>query len=796
MAMSGSVQRIPGYCALCISSCGCVSVIEEGRLTKVEPDPSHPTGKALCAKGRAAPELVHHADRLLYPLRRTSPKGDPEPRWERISWDEALAMTARELKRLAEENGGESVAFSIATTAGTSMQDGYPWVERLRQAFGCPNVVASMELCNFTRDFLYAHTFGCGMPMADLEHTGCVVLWGHNASSTWLPHATRVAAAKARGAKLVVVDPRRVGFAAKADQWLRVRPGSDGALALGIAGVMIGEGLFDREFVRDWSNGPFLVREDNGQLLSGADLDESGNSAARVAWDKAAGAPVLYDSASGGYERTGTDLALGGIIEAPGRDGAIQCRPAFDLYAEICRRYSPERVEELTWIPAAQVRETARLMAISGAVSIYTWAGVEQHSNSGQNSRTIALLYALTGSFDAKGGNVLFNKVPTNDVTGSALMPEKQKQKTIGLEQRPLGPEAINGWVTTDALYGAILEKKPYAVKGLVSFGCNFLMSHSDGARGAKALDALEFMVHADMFMSPTAERADIVLPVNTPWERDGIRTNFTVSQEAAGHVQLRAAMVESRGESRSDAWIAFALAEQLGYAELFWNGDIDAGYRDMLKPSGIELDDLRGNPGGINLTLQTNYRKYAGSDGDAALGFNTPSKKVEIYSETLMRHGYDALPDFVEPGMGVTDKAAVADQFPLILTSAKSPQYLGSQGRAIPTLRRIEPEPRIEIHPETAAARGIRDGDRVALLTPHGRLLVSAKFSPNLHPDVVVAVHGWWQESRVLSLAGYDPLGGEGANLNAAFANETIDPIGGAAPHKCYACQVKVLGR
>ena len=386
---------------------------------------------------------------------------------------------------------------------------------------------------------------------------------------------------------------------------------------------------------------------------------------------------------------------------------------------------------------------------------------------------------------------MLFTKVPTNDVTGSALMPEKQKQKTLGLEQRPLGPEAINGWITTDTLYGVILEKKPYAVKGLVSFGCNFLMSHSDGARGAKALDALEFMVHADMFMSPTAERADIVLPVNTPWEREGMRTNSMVSQEAAGHVQLRAAMVETRGESRSDAWITFALAERLGYAELFWNSDIDAGYRDMLKPSGIELDDLRSNPGGINVTLQTNYRKYAGSDGDAAPGFNTPSKKVEIYSETLMRHGYDALPDYVEPGMGVADKTAIVDQFPLILTSAKSPQYLGSQGRAIAALRRIEPEPRIEIHPETAVARGIQDGDRVALLTPHGRLLISAKFSPSLHPNVVVAVHGWWQESRVLSLAGYDPLSGEGANLNAAFANETIDPIGGAAPHKCYACQV-----
>ena len=769
-------------------------MVQNERLIAVEPDPSHPTGKALCAKGRAAPEYVYNEDRILFPVKRTRPKGDADPGWLRIGWDEALGTTAKAIKRLADEGGPESVAFNIATVAGTSMQDGYRWIARLRQAFGTPNVVASTELCNFTKDYIYPHTFGASLPMADLEHTGCVVLWGHNPSSTWLPHGTRVADARARGAKLVVVDPRRVGFASKADQWLRVRPGSDGALALGIAGVMIDEGMFDEAFVRDWTNGPFLVRQDTGGFLTGADLSGAGDSTTRVAWDQASGSPLLYDTVTGRYARAGADLALTGHVEVPGPQGAIPCRPAFELYRDLCRRYPPERVEELAWVPAQQVRETARLMGTSGPVSVYTWAGIEQHSNSSQNSRAIALLYALTGSFDAKGGNVLFDKVPINDVTGSEMMSEKQKQKTLGLDVRPLGPESINDGITTDALYTAILEREPYAVKGLVSFGSNILMSHADGARGAKALDELDFMVHADIFMSPTAQHADIVLPVNTPWEREGLRTNFLVSQKAAGLVQMRAAAVESRGESRSDAWIAFALAKKMGYSKLFWDGDIDAGYREVLKPNGVELEKLRENPSGINVPLQTRYRKYAGKGGDAAPGFGTPSKKVEIYSETLMRHGYDALPDFVEPAMGVADKSVLAEKFPLILTSAKSPQYLGSQGRAISALRRIEPEPRVEIHPSTAEARGIQNGEWVVLLTPHGRVRVKAKFSPNLHANVVVATHGWWQESRALSLPGYDVTSAVGANLNAVFANETIEPMGGAVPHKSYACQIAPL--
>ncbi len=796
MEADQATQRIASYCAMCWSSCGCIAVVKNDRLVAVEPDPSHPTGRALCAKGLAAPEYVYSGDRHFFPVKRTRPKGDPDPGWLRISWDEALDTTAKALKRLADKFGSESVAFNITTIAGTSMQDGYPWVERLRQAFGSPNVVASIELCNFTKDFVYPHTFGVSMPMPDLEHTGCVVLWGHNPSSTWLPHATRVADAKARGAKLVVVDPRRVGFAAKADQWLRVRPGSDGALALGLAGVMIDEGWFDRAFVRDWTNGPLLVRQDTGRFLNGADLSSAGDSAKRVAWDRARGAPVLYDPATGIYECAGADLALSGHFEVPGPRGAIHCRPAFDLYHELCRRYPPERVEEITWIPARQVRETARLMGSSGPVSCYTWAGVEQHTNASQNSRAIALLYALTGSFDARGGNVLYEMVPINDVTGAGLMSEEQRQKTLGLDERPLGPESVNGWVLTDALYDAILERKPYAVKGLVSFGSNILMSHSDSARGAKALDALDFMVHADIFMTPTAAHADIVLPVNTPWEREGLRTDFMVSQEAAGYVQMRPAAVDSRGESRSDAWIAFALAKRLGFGKLFWDGDIDAGYRELLAPSGVELGDLRKKPGGVTVPLQTRYRKYAGNGREDAPGFNTPSRKVEIYSETFLGHGYAPLPDYVEPALGPVARPDLAADFPLILISAKSPQYLGSQGRAISALRRIEPEPRVGLHPDAAAARGIKDGEWVGLVTPHGRIRAKARFSADLHPKVITATHGWWQANRALSLPGYDTSSEDGANLNAVIANDAIDPIGGAAPHKSYPCQIVRLGR
>ena len=228
---------------------------------------------------------------------------------------------------------------------------------------------------------------------------------------------------------------------------------------------------------------------------------------------------------------------------------------------------------------------------------------------------------------------MIFERVPTESIFGREFMPEEMLDRSVGREERSLGPEAIFGWITSDALYKAVLDRKPYGVDAYVSFGLNVLVSHADGERGARALDALEFMVHADLFMTPTATHADIFLPVNTPWEREGLRTDFMVDQRASNFVQFRRQVIESRGESKSDAWIAFELAKRLGLAEEFWDGDIDAGYRAMLAPSGIELDELRQKPHGIEVPQETKYRKYAGDGSGPAPGFATPSRRIELYS-------------------------------------------------------------------------------------------------------------------------------------------------------------------
>ena len=205
LAEKQSVKRMQGYCAMCVSRCGSVAVIENGRFVALEPDPSHPTGKALCAKGRAAPELVYHQDRLLYPMKRTRPKGDPDPGWQRISWDEALDITAQQLTKIAKEHGPESVVFSVASPSTSASDDSVIWIQRLMNAYGTPNLCASMELCGWGRYFATTYTFGASVPgnyMPDLEHAGCILFWGYNPNLARISHATATMTALKRGARL------------------------------------------------------------------------------------------------------------------------------------------------------------------------------------------------------------------------------------------------------------------------------------------------------------------------------------------------------------------------------------------------------------------------------------------------------------------------------------------------------------------------------------------------------------------------------------------------------------------
>ena len=783
------VEHIRGYCALCTSRCGSIATVHDGRFVALDPDPDHPTGKAFCVKGRAAPELVYHPERLLYPMRRTRPKGEPDPGWQRISWEEAIATTADRLRTMAQRHGPESVAFASASPSTSAIVDAIDWLRRLRRAFGSPNFCMSMELCGWGRYMASAYVYGAPVPgayMPDIDGAGCILFWGYNPSASRITHAAATAAALRRGARLIVVDPRNAGMARKSDLWLRVRPGTDGALALGIAHVMIERGWFDVPFVRDWTNAPLLVRSDNGRLLRQSDLVAEGDPKKFVAWSEQHRGPVA--AMPGRLEDDGTPSLVGSYLVST-KEGPLECSTVFQCYAELCREYEPSRLEAHCGVPPEQVARAAELLWHSRPVAFYAWSGVEQHANATQTARAIGTLYALTGSLDSPGGNVLFSAVPALDVSGADLLPRAQRAKSLGLAARPLGP-AIGEYTSSGELYRAILEREPYAVRGLVGFGANLLLAQPDSLRGRDALAALEFQVHADLFMSPTAQMADIVLPVTTPFESEGLKIGFEVNADAQSLVQLRRPVAPPRGEARSDLQIVFALAKALGLGAHFWDGDVEAAQNAQLGPSGLSIAALRMKPEGIHVALEPRYRKFEAG----GKGFATPTRRIEFYSETFLNHQYPPLPAYVAP-LVRPERLDLAQRFPLVLTCAKSTLFCETQHRQLPSLRRRSLHPQVFVHPSAAAARGIAAGDWIAIETPKGSVRAQAEFDRTLAPDVVCGQHGWWQACPEIGAPGYDPFDARGSNFNLLVGHDALDPISGSAPLRSYACEIRRVG-
>jgi anaerobic selenocysteine-containing dehydrogenase len=557
---------------------------------------------------------------------------------------------------------------------------------------------------------------------------------------------------------------------------------------------MIGQGWYDQEFIRSWSNGPLLVRSDTNRLLKAEDVTSNGGHGLFLAWNARSKAVVRYDPAVGRYDAPAKHLALQGEYPVSTIDGIVNCRPVFDRYLELCERYSAETIAEICWISPEQLRAAARTIWDSRPVSYYAWSGHEHHPNTTEAARAIAMLYALTGSFDASGGNVLLPSVPAPSITGEDLTAAKRLAPAIGRAERPLGPARWNNVSTLD-FYRAVLESDPYPVRTLVGFGANLLLAQADPVRGRAALSSLDFYAHTDLFMNPTAAVADVVLPVASCFEREALKIGFEISENAQSHVQLRSRIVPPPGEARSDTDIIFDLAARLGLKEQFWNGDVDAAFRAQLAESGISLERLRADSAAQQIPLTTAHLKYRVRDRQGnARGFLTPSRKVEFWSETFADHGYSALPDVLGPFLGAASSVKPADRFPLVLTCAKPSLFCQSQHRALPSLRKRSPYPEVELHPATAAARDIQEGNWVEVQTSSGAMRAKARFNETLDHRVVVGQHGWWQGCDEVGMTCSDPADPNGTNFNLTVDAAVRDPISGTPSHRSNMCEIRPL--
>ncbi len=779
-------QKIAAFCTQCRSRCGCIAVVEAGRLVEIEPLPDHPTGQKLCPKGRAAPELVYHPERITRPLRRTQPKGAADPGWQPISWDEALAEITTRMAQIRDTHGPEQVAFSVTSPSGSHISDSISWIERFIRSYGSPNTIYATEICNWHKDFASRFTYGHDIGTPDFANTDCVVLWGNNPAATWLARNVEIQKGLKSGARMIVVDPRPTVLARRATQWLQVRPGTDQAVALGLANLLVSSGRFDQAFAAKWTNSSFLVRSDTGRFLRESDILSGGRPDVLFSRARDDDRLLAYDQALGCWidATSATALRWQGVVETLA--GAVVCHTGLELFARAAAEFPPERVLQISGIEPSALANAAEIIAGSESVAYYAWNGVGQSVTATQTDRAISILYALTGSYGRKGGNVPGGAAPFVDISGQDILSTAQRSKALGLAERPLGP-GLHGWVTARDVYRAALTRAPYPVRMLMSFGTNLLVSQPDPDIARRALAALEFHVHADFFNNATARYADIVLPVATSWEREGLRTGFDGSLEGLRRIQLRPPVIAPIGEARSDTDIVMGLAAPLGLSSKMFDLDPDQGHNSILAKTGLTVEMLRQSPAGITTQGSVHFDAQSIVVEGQSRGYPTPTRKIEIYSERLLLAGYEPLP-ILSPH----DLMPPEEEYPLRLASAKSVAYCHSQHRNIASLRRLMPDPVVEISAMDAASRSIAQHDWVRIKTRSGSSLARAVIVQGLAAGAVFGQHGWWVDGEKGSP--YDASQPLAANLNNTIGTDRADPISGSVPLRGSWCELEKI--
>jgi anaerobic selenocysteine-containing dehydrogenase len=440
--------------------------------------------------------------------------------------------------------------------------------------------------------------------------------------------------------------------------------------------------------------------------------------------------------------RPGTDDALAlaflnVIIEEQLYDADFVRRwtHGFEALSQRLRPFTPEWAEPITWASAERIRTAARLFAHTKPAMLEWGCAIEHTPNCIQTVRALSMLPAITGNIDMPGSWVF-------GMHGIGRFPSLIEQLSPQVSAKRLGADRFKllGGEGADlpaahipTLLEAMREGKPYPVKAFLIFGNNTLTTYANARQVYESLLRLDFILCADLFMTPTAELADIVLPAAAWPELDELVGLPTV----AANVVLAQQKAVQVGECRSDEEIFVALARRMKLPACtepvtdVLNAQLAAG------GLAVTFDELK-QRGFVKVPFR--YRKFEHG------GFRTPTGKIELYSTRLEQLGYSPLPYYQEPPESPISSPAVADEYPLVLTTgARIPRFFNSEHRQLSKLRRAYPDPRAEIHPRTAKEHGIEDGDWMWIETRRGRMQQRAKVTAGIDPRVIAAEHGWW---------------------------------------------------
>ncbi|EPV8665355.1 DMSO/selenate family reductase complex A subunit, partial [Escherichia coli] len=654
-----------------------------------------------CVRGRGYRKFVYHPDRLKYPMKRVGKRG--EGRFERISWDEATTLIADKLKRITQQYGPASRYVHVGTAVSGGTFSGDAMARRLLNLTGgYLEYYHSVSLGNTAAATPYTYGVAAsGNSMDTLLDTKLVILWGHNPTETIFGHTNYYfQKMKQNGTRFIVVDPRYSDTVSSlADQWIPLLPTTDNALMDAMMYVIISENLHDKTFIDTYTLG-----FDENSMPEGVPANES-----LVAY--------LFGAKDGIHK-------------------------------------TPEWAEKITHVPAQSIRQLARDYANTKPAALIQGWGPQRHICGERTARGSTLLASITGNVGIKGGWAAgYGGSSNRKFCVGPDMPENPVQAKISIMNWMQAADDASKVTPQDGLKG--VDKLDSNIRLLFSLAGNYLANQNpDVHQAAKLLEdesKIEFIVLSDLFMTPSAKYADVLLPETSFMER----WNIGETWGTASYLILSEKLIEPDFERRTDYDWLRDVAKKLGVEAEFSQGrDEKQWIEHIWEQTRLAMPDE-------NLpdfaTLQKTRRHLFKSAPHIAFEANirdpqsnpfpTPSGKIEIFSKRLFDMQdpeIPALSHYVPAFEGPEDKLTA--KYPLQLITWKGKNRANSTQYANPWLQEVQTQ-KLWLNPQDAKQRGIVEGDSVKIYNDRGVSIIPVEITPRIIPGVVAMQAGaWWQ--------------------------------------------------
>lgn len=723
-------------CNMCGGQSGIRVLIQDGVAKKIEPSDFNPInldptfdgfsaekarGGRICSKGNAGLKTLYDPDRLKTPMKRIGARG--EGKWQPITWEQAIDEVAKGLQQIKERYGARAVAWFSEDHSFTHIQQDFC------KAYGTPNYHNHSNLCDVARKAAYLLTMGDERPLADYGNAKYILLFGFTplSATKWIYLPQVINKARNNGAKLVVVDPIYTQTAAKADEWVPIRPGTDGAMALSMAHVIIKEKLYDREFVRDWTVGfeeyaKFVA--DKTPEWAAKITTVPAAAIRRLAREVARVKPACIDHWTGiGKQTNGTQngraiallATLTGNWEKPG----TLCSPTGKTGGK--RRAA---------LPDWKVEEKVR---IDGRGTNYPFA----HESGVYVEAREAMLSGQP--YPVKGAVFVFQNWVMALANWKKNVEAMRKMEFI---------------LTVDTHMSETAEESDIVVPGSVyleryDINSNWTMMPSTGLRQPVVKSWIGGMTEADFFIAVARKM--------------GFKGFEKLAEELLDEELRNSGMKMSLDEFRKQPGVVWTGGKER------YNKHMD----EIKMPEGGSIDPTTGtvkDKGGKPVGVKVGEKLYR--------GFNTPSGKQEFYSAQLAAKGFNGLPEY-KKRMEEPDK-----EYPFYLTGWYINQHTHTRTFNNAYLMEMEGDNPIWMNPRAARKLGLKDGDEIWIASRVAKARGTVKVTERVHPEVLSITHGFGHTS-------FGRIAKGKGTADGLFPQGNAEPISGHAAAKEAAVKI-----